>query len=71
MFIGNYRRSRDGDRWWFENEDNGLFTKKEAKQIKKTSTIQALMARNFPTANIPDEAFYVPKPRFFKKCVPN
>jgi hypothetical protein len=29
----------DGDRWWFENEDNGLFTKQQAKALKKDTTI--------------------------------
>lgn len=70
IVADQFRRSRDGDRWWFENESNGLFTRQEAKQIKKDTSMQTLLERNFPDAHVPPNAFYVPRPRFFKNCTP-
>lgn len=70
IIADQFRRSRDGDRWWFENEDNGLFTRAEIRKIKRETTIQDLIMRNFPNANVPEKAFYVPKPRFFRNCNP-
>jgi hypothetical protein len=68
IIADQFKRTRDGDRWWFENEDNGLFTKLEARRIKRETSIQSLLQLNFPTANIPEDAFFVPKPRFFRNC---
>jgi len=34
-------------------------------------TIAVLLRRNFADINAPDDAFYVPTPRFFRNCVPD
>lgn len=63
-----FRRLRDGDRWWFENTSNGLFTRREARAIKRDASMANLLRRNFPSSNVPDEAFYVPEADFFNGC---
>jgi hypothetical protein len=70
IIADQFKRSRDGDRWWFENEDNGLFTKQEAREIKRETSMKVLLERNFPNAHVQEDAFYVPRPRFFRNCVP-
>lgn len=37
IFIDQFMRSRAGDRWWFENTANGLFTPAEVAQIHARS----------------------------------
>lgn len=34
VLIDQFRRIRDGDRFWFENKNNGLFSDTEIRQIK-------------------------------------
>ncbi|KAM4748977.1 dual oxidase 1-like [Rhinophrynus dorsalis] len=36
IILEQFQQLRDGDRFWFENEKNGLFTKEEIDAIKKT-----------------------------------
>ncbi|XP_040165408.1 dual oxidase [Anopheles arabiensis] len=35
VIIDQFTRIRDADRFWFENEDNGIFTKEEIAEIRK------------------------------------
>nr|XP_033776674.1 dual oxidase 2-like [Geotrypetes seraphini] len=44
IFLNQFERLRDGDRFWFENEKNGLFTKEEIEQIRHTTLRDVLVA---------------------------
>lgn len=59
IWARQYKNIRDGDRWWFENRDNRLFTRDQIRDIKRT-TIADIIRRNTNLGNIPDKAFYVP-----------
>uniref|UniRef100_A0A6I8QWT5 NAD(P)H oxidase (H2O2-forming) n=1 Tax=Xenopus tropicalis TaxID=8364 RepID=A0A6I8QWT5_XENTR len=37
IIMDQFQRLRDGDRFWFENSKNGLFTLEEIERIKKTT----------------------------------
>jgi len=66
IIADQFRRSRDGDRWWFEGEEAG-FTRLERVQLKRTK-ISDLIEANFPNARTPRDAFYVPPSYFFWGC---
>uniref|UniRef100_A0A915J7Z2 NAD(P)H oxidase (H2O2-forming) n=1 Tax=Romanomermis culicivorax TaxID=13658 RepID=A0A915J7Z2_ROMCU len=46
-----FYRTRDADRFWFENLNNGLFTEKEIKEIKKVKMYDLIIK----TTNIEEE----------------
>ncbi|XP_069480814.1 dual oxidase 2-like isoform X2 [Ambystoma mexicanum] len=46
-----FGRLRDGDRFWFENDRNGLFTEDEIEQIRATSLLDVLVNVTSFTAN--------------------
>ncbi|VDK28408.1 unnamed protein product [Anisakis simplex] len=37
VILDQFLRLRDGDRFWFENTFNGLFTEKEIQKIRSTT----------------------------------
>ncbi|XP_029431074.1 dual oxidase 2-like isoform X2 [Rhinatrema bivittatum] len=44
IILNQFERLRDGDRFWFENEKNGLFTKNEIAEIRDTRLRDVLVA---------------------------
>ena len=46
-------RSRDGDRFWYENDQ---FSAEELAEIKAT-TMHDVLSRNFDLSGVPEEAF--------------
>ncbi|XP_021263300.1 dual oxidase 2 [Numida meleagris] len=44
IILDQFVRLRDGDRFWFENIKNGLFTAKEAEEIRNTTFRDVLAA---------------------------
>lgn len=48
-----FERLRDADRFWFENTNNGLFTKEEVEQIRKITLWDVIVNAS---DNIPPEA---------------
>lgn len=62
IFVDQFMRSRDGDRWWFENTDNGLFTAEEVTQIK-SRRLADVISDNFdvPREKLSDYVFVNPK----------
>ncbi|NXX37946.1 DUOX2 oxidase, partial [Tricholaema leucomelas] len=44
IILDQFVRLRDGDRFWFENTNNGLFTEQEARQIRNTTFHDVLVA---------------------------
>lgn len=68
IIADQFRRLRDADRWWFESDDAG-FTRAQIRDLTRNMRISTLFRRNFPTANVQDEAFYAPPARFFRNCV--
>lgn len=59
IWAKQFKNIRDGDRWWFENTSNGLFTRRELREIKQTK-VADIFRRNTNIGRIPDDAFYVP-----------
>ncbi|XP_055518481.1 dual oxidase 1 [Leucoraja erinacea] len=43
IMIEQFQRIRDGDRYWFENQQNGLFTDEEIKRIRSTTFFDVLV----------------------------
>lgn len=58
IVMDQFLRSRAGDRWWFENTDNGLFTEQEVTTIKRR-TLADVIADNFdiPHAKLSSAVF--------------
>ncbi|NXG41576.1 DUOX2 oxidase, partial [Psilopogon haemacephalus] len=50
IILDQFVRLRDGDRFWFENTNNGLFTEEEAKQIRNTTFHDVLVAVTYAEA---------------------
>ncbi|KAI2574010.1 dual oxidase 1 precursor [Homo sapiens] len=44
IVLEQFVRLRDGDRYWFENTRNGLFSKKEIEEIRNTTLQDVLVA---------------------------
>ncbi|XP_032759985.1 dual oxidase 1 [Rattus rattus] len=44
IVLDQFVRLRDGDRYWFENNRNGLFSKEEIEEIRNTSLRDILVA---------------------------
>ncbi|NXW90244.1 DUOX2 oxidase, partial [Alopecoenas beccarii] len=44
IILDQFLRLRDGDRFWFENTKNGLFTVEEAQEIRNTTFRDVLIA---------------------------
>uniref|UniRef100_A0A8C6W7G8 NAD(P)H oxidase (H2O2-forming) n=1 Tax=Nannospalax galili TaxID=1026970 RepID=A0A8C6W7G8_NANGA len=44
IVLDQFVRLRDGDRYWFENTRNGLFSKEEIAEIRKTTLRDVLIA---------------------------
>ncbi|XP_017728324.1 PREDICTED: dual oxidase 1 isoform X1 [Rhinopithecus bieti] len=44
IVLDQFVRLRDGDRYWFENTRNGLFSKKEIEEIRNTTLQDVLVA---------------------------
>jgi peroxidase len=68
IVADQFRRSRDGDRWWFEGAEAG-FTNQEVRDMRRDLTMSTLLQRNFPNANVQPDAFYIPEVEFFTNCV--
>ncbi|XP_067829644.1 dual oxidase 2 [Heptranchias perlo] len=43
IMIEQFERIRDGDRYWFENQQNGLFTAEEINMIRNTTFFDVLV----------------------------
>ncbi|CAD7700919.1 unnamed protein product [Ostreobium quekettii] len=52
-----YTRLRDGDRFYFENGDNGLFTDAEVQKIRATGLRDVIM-RNTNIKNLPQSLYF-------------
>lgn len=57
MIIEEYLRSRDGDRFWYEN--SGVLTTQQLSLVKARSMAH-IIRDNFPGVNVPTNAFRVP-----------
>nr|XP_008200778.1 PREDICTED: dual oxidase 1 [Tribolium castaneum] len=56
-----FRRIRDGDRFWFENKENGLFSNDEVERIKQITLYDVIMAvTRMDPDDLPKNVFNVP-----------
>lgn len=56
LMADQFKKCRDGDRLWFENVDNGVFSSEEIAEIRGT-TMKDLFVRNFNISFLPDNVF--------------
>lgn len=67
IIADQFRRVRDGDRWWFEGDDAG-FSRREVRDLRLNMRLNVLLQRNFPTAHVQADSFYSPDVEFFATC---
>ncbi|KAL3290150.1 hypothetical protein HHI36_023514 [Cryptolaemus montrouzieri] len=61
IIMDQFRRIRDGDRFWFENAENKLFTHGDIERIKQLRVYDIIMAvTKMDAEDIPEFAFNVP-----------
>jgi dual oxidase len=61
IILDQFRRIRDGDRFWFENTANNLFTDQEINRIKEITIYDIIMAvTKMDADDIPKNPFNVP-----------
>lgn len=72
VIIDQFKRIRDGDRFWFENTNNRLFTNEEIARIKRISIYDIIMAvTKMDATDIPRNPFRVAMPtdtNLIEKC---
>lgn len=58
IILDQFVRLRDGDRYWFENTRNGLFSEAEIAEIRKTTLRDVIVAvTNVDTSALQDNVF--------------
>lgn len=66
VIMDQFERIRNGDRFWFENSANGLFTAKEIERIKKLRMFDVITSVTKITLNdIQENVFRVPSKCMF------
>ncbi|XP_008543644.1 dual oxidase isoform X1 [Microplitis demolitor] len=61
IIADQFERIRNGDRFWFENENNGLFTKEEINRVKNLNFYQILLSvTTVGEKDLPINVFKVP-----------
>ncbi|XP_035207728.1 dual oxidase 2-like isoform X3 [Stegodyphus dumicola] len=57
-----FQRIRDGDRFWFENKENGIFTEDQIEQIRKTTMYDIILSvtQNIHSKDLQPDVFHVP-----------
>ncbi|XP_012261755.2 dual oxidase-like isoform X2 [Athalia rosae] len=61
IIVDQFRRIRDGDRFWYKNKRNGLFTENQIKRIEKLSFYDVLLSvTNLRPEDIQINPFHVP-----------
>ncbi|CAG2200081.1 DUOX [Mytilus edulis] len=60
IILDQFYRIRDGDRFWFENKDNGLFTEEQVEQIKNITLYDIIVnSTKLDTDHIQRDVFTV------------
>jgi hypothetical protein len=57
ILLDSFEKIRDGDWWWYENRENGMFTRQEIREIEGISF--ADVVRRHTTVDLSDDAFSV------------
>lgn len=64
IIMDQFRRIRDGDRFWFENKDSGLFSSPQMNRIRELKVYDIIMAvTKMDAEDIPTSPFNVPHSR--------
>uniref|UniRef100_A0A672ITW8 NAD(P)H oxidase (H2O2-forming) n=1 Tax=Salarias fasciatus TaxID=181472 RepID=A0A672ITW8_SALFA len=59
IILDQFERIRNGDRFWFENKQNGLFTEEEIRWVRSTTYHRVLMAvTNAEASDVQDDVFF-------------
>ncbi|RWS25826.1 hypothetical protein B4U80_08061, partial [Leptotrombidium deliense] len=65
LLIDQFRRVRDGDRFWYEN---GIFTEEQLLEIKKASLAKVICDSGDDTTTITKDVFVVPSKQEMLMC---
>ncbi|KAM3870374.1 dual oxidase 1 [Diretmus argenteus] len=58
IILDQFERIRNGDRFWFENKQNGLFTDEEIQMIRNVTYHDVLIAATGGEANVQQRVFF-------------
>ncbi|XP_022093825.1 dual oxidase 2-like isoform X3 [Acanthaster planci] len=60
IILDQFLRTRDGDRFWFENEQNGLFTKEQIEYIRNNISVYdvLILATNIKPGEVQQDVFH-------------
>ncbi|XP_044765941.1 dual oxidase 1-like [Coccinella septempunctata] len=61
IILDQFRRIRDGDRFWFENKENGMFSQEDIARIRELKVYDIIMAvTKMDAEDVPEFPFNVP-----------
>nr|QQV29407.1 dual oxidase [Kaumoebavirus] len=68
--VDQFGRAREGDRFWYENLANGLFTPNEVAWVQRETNFKYLIERAYPSAHVQMAPFFAPEDPddFFADC---
>ncbi len=70
IIADQFKRSRNADRFWYENDEIGMFSRNEIRWIKSATGMKYLLKNAFPDVRIQNFPFLVPydAEEFFSRC---
>jgi peroxidase len=70
IIADQFKRSRNADRFWYENDEIGMFSRNDIRWIKSMTGMKYLLKSAFPDARVQNFPFLVPYDPvdFFAQC---